>query len=114
MNPTMQSRLTPEIMEALMRRRAGGMGGGNTMPAQGQVMNPTPMGGPIGPSQTPFQMSPQAVPAGNIPQSSGSSGPAPSSTGGQSQPGAGSSGGSDPNKALMKALLQRLIADMPG
>lgn len=113
MNPTMQSRLTPEIMAALMKRRAGGMGGGSGMPAQQQVMAPNQMGGPMGQSQTPLQTSPQAVPAGNIPQSSPSSGQTPQGSGGQSQPAQGSSTGTDPNKVLMKALLQRLVADLP-
>lgn len=109
MNP---SRITPEIAEALMRRRAGGVGGGNTMPAQQQVMAPNPMGGPMGPSQTPLATSPQAVPSGNIAQPS--SPPMPQQ-GGQPATGQASStgtGGTDPNKVLMKALLQRLVSDL--
>lgn len=115
MNPsTANPRLTPEIMAALMRRRAGGVGGGSTTPASQQVMAPNSLGGPVGPSATPLQTSPQAVPAGNIQPSMPSSGQAAQATtastsGAPSQP---ASGGSDPNKVLMKALLQRLVADL--
>ena len=115
MNPMQQSRLTPEIMEALRRRQMGGLSGGAGAPAQSQVMAPNPLGGSIGPSASPLQTSPQAVPSGSIPSSTGA--PAPQGMDpSMSQQGAPSpattAGGSksDPDAVLMKALLQRLIA----
>jgi hypothetical protein len=113
MNPSLQSRITPEIAEALMRRRIGGVGGGNTMPAQSQVMAPNPMGGPMGASQTPLPTSPQAMPAGSVqqPDTQATAQQSSPSPGGQSQ---ASSGGrsSNPDVVLMKALLQRLVAGL--
>lgn len=126
----MNPRLTPEIQQALMRRRMGGLSGGAGAPAQSQVMSPNPMGGPIGPSASPLQTSPQAMPSGTVPQ------PMPSSPGGPTPQGmdpnmamrqmlmqaqgqggaptqtttAGGPGSSDPNHSLMKALVARLTA----
>lgn len=101
-----QPRLTPEIMEALQRRSMGGPG----MPAQQQVTAPNPLGGPAGQSQTPLATSPQAVPAGNIPQSmpssSASAGQASGQQGGGGQQSVPLAAG---DKALMKALLNRLL-----
>jgi hypothetical protein len=65
MNPQGMT-IGPELAAALMRRRMGGMGGGNTAPAGQQVMAPNPMGGPLGASQTPLPTSPQPLQAGNL------------------------------------------------
>jgi hypothetical protein len=124
MNPQGMT-IGPELAAALMRRRMGGMGGGNTAPAGQQVMAPNPMGGPLGASQTPLPTSPQPLQAGNLMPPSQDSQAAVmqqmmAQGGGQPQgqaspnpaSGSGSSGGSDPKKSLMKALLQNLVADL--
>ncbi len=103
-----QSRLTPDIMAALMRRRAGGVSGGNTAPAAMQTMNVNPMGGPMGPSQTPLQSPPQAMPSGNVqmPQM-----PMPGQQQGQPQQGAKPQQPQydEETRNLTKALVQRLL-----
>lgn len=105
----MQPRITPEIMEALLRRRAGGVGGGNTTPAMGQTLQVNPLGGPTGPSQSPLPQQPQPMAAGSIPSSQGQVQPAQAQTA-AGQKGAG--GGDPESKNLMKALLQRLVRDL--
>lgn len=104
----MQPQMSPEIMEALMRRRAGGVGGGNTAPAAMQTMQPNPMGGPIGPSTTPLNAAPQAMPTGGIPQTPPQSQGAPS--GSQNAQSANQGANVDDQTKLMtKALMQRLL-----
>lgn len=100
----MQPRLTPDIMQALMRRRAGGMGGGNTTPAMGQTMQVNPMGAPIGPSRSSLPQQPQTMPTNPL-MPSQQAPQAPSSGQGQSQglPVDGET------KNLTKALVQRLL-----
>lgn len=113
----MNPRLTPEIMEALARRRAGGVGGGSTIPAAQQTMAPNPWGGPLGPMTSPLQSAPQAVPAPPIPmagpqQQSMPQGPSQM----PQQPQAGQASQGQPSaqvdpqtKDMTKALMQRLI-----
>ncbi len=112
MNPGMQSRITPEIAEALMRRRMGGVGGGTGAPATMQRMAPNQMGGPMGPSQSPLQNPPQAVQSAGLPQPASPSGQAAGAAPTTSSSGQGGGSSTNPNATLMKALLQRLVADL--
>lgn len=106
------SHLTPEIMQALMARRAQ-LGGGTAAPAQQQTMAPNSLGGPAGPSATPLQQSPMAVQSGSIPQSSPSSGAGQPAPGQDPNAQASPSGqGDSQNRVLMKALLSRLVAGL--
>lgn len=110
-----QGNLTPQIIQALMARRAQMSGqSASPAPAQQQVMAQNPMGGPMpGGSASPLQTSPQAVPAAPIQLSNASSGQMqpPGQPPLNGQQGSGQSGG-DSNKVLMKALLNRLVAGL--
>lgn len=114
MNPQMQQ-IPPQIRAMLMLRRMGGVGGGGTAPAGQQVMAPNPLGGPLGPSASPLQTSPQAIPGGSIPLSMQSSS-GPGSPGMQrTQPGMQRPSApqtaqiDDETRTMTKALMQRLL-----
>lgn len=102
---------TSAIREALLRRRVGGIGGGNPIPAQQQLLRPNALGGPIGPSSTPLQTPPTPQAVGALPQPAPGVGapPTPQAAPQQPQVAPAGAGVDDETKTISKALIAKLL-----